>query len=282
MNKSILYEFVENAKAALVESSTILWKYFGVPKNELEVRQKSDGTILTKADIDAEQIIIKYLEYFINQWSYLGEECGLIGNNASDYQIAVDPLDGTSNYYRGRLNFGSSITLIDRAKNYDQVICVVSFEPATERMWYAIKNEGAYLKQANCGESIELKVSDLESHEGTICYDASTEFQKTVYSPRHKVEILDKIIPHYKEVRLIGSNVLAHALVANGSFEAAVSDAIGGPYDIAGYLLVQEAGGTVSNLLGKPIDIFKDTIVVTSNGKGHEALIYILKDMYPA
>jgi myo-inositol-1(or 4)-monophosphatase len=280
MSKSMVYEFMEKAKVALVESTKTLWKYFGIPKNELEAREKPDGTILTKTDIEAEQTIIKYLEYFINQWSYLGEEVGLIGNKDSAYQIAVDPLDGTANYYRARLNFGSSIALIDRNKNHDQMICVVTFEPALKRMWSAIKDEGAYLEQIDIGETRKIKVSDLDPHKGTLCYDASTKFGKTVHNSKHKAEILAKVIPHYKDIRMIGSNVLAHALVANGSFEAAVSDAIGGPYDIAGYLLVQEAGGTATNLLGNPINVLNDRLIVTSNGKKHNQLIQILQNIY--
>jgi myo-inositol-1(or 4)-monophosphatase len=280
MNKTIVYDFVEKAKVALTESSKILWKYFDIHKKDLDIKNKSDGTILTKADIEAEQTITKYLEYFINRWSYLGEEVGLIGKKDSSYQIIADSLDGTSNYYRGRLNFGSSIALIDKDKKNDQVICVVTFEPATKRMWSTIRNEGAYLEQIDTGKSKKIKVSNLDFKKGVLCYDASTKFKGIVRSPQHKMEILDKIVPFFKEIRMIGSNVLAHALVANGSFETAVSDAVGGPYDIAGYLHVQEAGGVSTNIYGEPINILTDRIVVTSNGKMHDELIQVLQCIY--
>lgn len=280
MNKSMVHNFVEEAKTALVESSKILWDHFSQPKEDLEIRSKADGTILTKIDIEAEQAIIKHLDYFICNWSFLGEEVGLIGKKNSSFQIIVDPLDGTSNYYRGRLNFGSSIALIDLDKKDDQAICVVTYEPATNRMWSAIKNEGAVLEHIDRGESNRIKVSNLGFEKSVLCYDASTQFRGIVRDSNHKAEILAKAVPFYKEIRMIGSNVLAHALVANGSFEAAVTDAVGGPYDIAGYLLVQEAGGTATNIDGKPVNILTDRVVVTSNGKTHNELIQILQNLY--
>jgi myo-inositol-1(or 4)-monophosphatase len=275
-----LSQFKESCKCAMLAASEVLWKYFGATKSELEVIVKQDQSVRTRADLESEQVIQVELTPYLKNCSLLSEEAGMRDGVSSDYLILVDPLDGTSNYYRGRESFGISIALISTATEHPQTIVVSTYEPSTKRLWSAIRGQGCSLEVVGVSPPKQVHVSSLSPEKGDLCYDASTTPRDVLRSREHKAEIISRVLPTYKHFRMLGSNVLAHALVANGSFEAAVTDTVGGPFDIAGHLLVEEAGGMVSNLLGAPINVLTEKVVITSNGIGHDRLVAALRQQY--
>jgi myo-inositol-1(or 4)-monophosphatase len=280
MGSTDLSHFAESAREATLAASAVLWHYFGADTHKLKAVDKQDNSIQTKADLESERTIVSILEPYLKEWSMYAEEGGMIDNHRSRYTVLVDPLDGTSNYSRARDGFGISIALVDLGSDVPTAVFVSTYEPSTKRLWTAARNEGCFLEVIGTRPRKAVRVSDTPPEKGDLCYDASTSPRDVVKSAEHKAEIVRSVIPMYKRFRMLGSNVLAHAFVASGSFEAAVTDTVGGPFDIAGYLLVEEAGGKASNLSGGPVNVLTDKVVITSNGIGHEKLISTLRQFY--
>ncbi len=275
-----LAHFFELSKVAILKASSLLLKNFAETREQLNVTVKQDQTIQTKSDLESEQIILSALSPFLGDCSFYSEETEGNYKQGSRYVILIDPLDGTSNYYRARSGFGMTIALVHFFEGFPNVIMVLTYEPNTKRLWSAARGEGCFLEFVGSGPPHKVHVSNIPPNEGDICFDASTISHRVIENSTHKSGIIQKIIPIYKNFRMLGSNVIAHALVANGSFEAAVTDTVGGPFDIAGFLLVEEAGGKASNLIGQPINVFEDSVIVTSNGIGHEKLVKMLCPFY--
>jgi myo-inositol-1(or 4)-monophosphatase len=273
-------EFMRLARAAALGAERTLWSYFGALPEELKATKKPDGTLCTLADLESEQAIRSALAPLSSDCSFYGEELSKEEMCDARYSILIDPLDGTSNYYRGRSDFGICIALVDNLENSGQVISVIVYEPSTRRLWTAHKGHGAFVEHIGQCPPKPVRVSQRLPKEGDLCYDASTSARRPIRTVEHKITAISEGIRFYKRFRMLGSNVLAHALVANGSFEAAVTDTVGGPFDLAGYLLVEEAGGMATNLELKKINVWKDLVVITSNGKAHEQFVHALKSHY--
>ncbi len=268
------------AREAMLKGSEVLNRYFGLDAESLGAVRKQDNSVQTKADKESEEVVVGVLQRDFPECSIYAEEGGEDRRGDARFQILVDPLDGTSNYYRGREGFGVCVALVDYEQDR-QVVFVSSYEPASRRLWTAARGQGCVLEVVDSGRAaVRARVSDRAPEGGDICFDASTSPRNVFDSVECKAMIVQKAIPLYKRFRMLGSNVLAHALVAGGNFEAAVTDAVGGPFDIAGHLLVEEAGGRATNLHGQPVNVFDDQIVITSNGKGHDDLLAALQQAY--
>ena len=279
MNEIDINHFSNVARSASIVGGKVLKKYFGQPNTEIKADTKADKSIVTQADREAEVSIIDLLRQNFPLCSFFAEEGYGFDHSDARFQVLVDPLDGTSNFYRSREGYGISVALVDRHKNR-RVVFVSTFEPSTHRLWSAALGKGCYLETIGKHEPRTVCVSDRRPEHGELILDASTSPRKTFSSAEHKANIVKAVLPTYKRFRMTGSNVLAHALVANGSFEAAVTDTVGEPFDIAGHLLVEEAGGQASNLEGSSVNIFTDNITVSSNGHGHNELLSVLQAAY--
>jgi myo-inositol-1(or 4)-monophosphatase len=274
-----LDEFLECARNAVVAGGDILLRLFG-GREELNARQKEDGTIQTDADVESERAVLDALIRYKQTCAIYAEEGGFGWMHDSSYVIMVDPLDGTSNYFRNRGGFGVSAAIAEMTDGRPDLRAVATLDPTTRQLWTAIKGSGCYLEFVGSGRRRRVHVSPKRPREGDLCLDASTLGRLPIKSAHHKAMIVEGLMPIYRRFRMLGSNVLAHALVANGSFEAAVTDTVGGPFDVAGVLLVTEAGGVATDIAGNDVDVFRNKIVVSSNGRGHDELLVALRRLY--
>jgi myo-inositol-1(or 4)-monophosphatase len=280
ISKLDISEFLSIAQNALVDASRILDEFFFGGAAAMKPRTKSDASLVTAADLASERLIQQRLSPYLEFCTMYFEERGYVQGRTKRYQILVDPLDGTSNFSRVRSEYALCIALADMESENQDVIVSIAYEPLSGRMWSACRGGGCSMQVIGKSQSHAVYVSTLEARKGDVCLDASITPRKTFASVASKAAIIARVMPLFKGFRMLGSNVLAHALVANGSFEAAITDTVGGPFDIAGYLLVEEAGGKASNLYGEPVNVFNDQVIVTSNGIDHEQLISLLREAY--
>jgi len=167
-------------------------------------------------------------------YGFLGEETGLKSGDASEYFWVVDPLDGTSNYYRNIPICANSIALMDSNLNV-HVAVVNSF--LENKLYYATASNGSF-----CNNK-PLKVSETSSKSLSTLMTGIPA--KTTYLDSEFQEMI-QLFQEWKKVRMIGSAAIAGAWVAEGIADCYKENGIF-IWDIAAtMLLVKEAGGKIS------------------------------------
>ena len=250
MNRNYLEVAVEIAR----EAGKILREEFERPP---DIAYKGDFDLITQADRRAEEVIVARLRRYFPEHAIAAEE-GTGHESASEFRWHVDPLDGTTNFAHGYPCFAVSIALAQR----DALLAGVVYNPVYDELFAAARGEGATLN----GKKIRVsRIATLAT--SLLC----TGF------PNHKRQAHPNI--HYywdftlrsHGVRRDGSAALDLAFVAAGRFESFWEFGLK-PWDTAaGVLLVEEAGGKVSDLEGRPYRLGGPTILA-SNALVHEEM----------
>ena len=179
-----------------------------------------------------------------------GEE-GIVGDQTSDHQWVVDPLDGTVNYFYGIPHFCISIAL--RFKG--EIIVGVIYDPIRDEIWTAQKGGKPTLngKPFRVSERADLAEAVV-----------SVGLSKTGVTIAAGLPLLQEMVHRARKCRLMGSAALDMAYVACGRFDAYIEQGIS-LWDIAaGWILVETAGGRVDM---KPRTDMKDKYsIIASNG----------------
>lgn len=247
---------LEAAIEAARKAGEIIMKHYG----KVTVRYKSDGSLVTDADIESEKRIKDILGGKFPDYSLLGEESGRI-NKSSEYTWMIDPLDGTTNYSIQNPFFNVSIAL---ARGDDPVLGVVYY-PFQDELFHAVKDEGAYLNNER------IRVSGGDMKDSVICFCHAHD--------RETVESMSNIFRRIKlcntTLRQIGAAALELSYVACGRVGAFFMIKLN-PWDVAaGAVIVKEAGGRVTDFYGNPFTL-KARDILASNGRMHEDLLELI------
>ena len=206
--------------------------------------------IKLEIDVQAQELISRLLLEEFPSHALYGEE-GIAGDQSSDYQWIVDPLDGTVNYFYGIPHFCISIAL----RVHKEMVVGVIHDPIRGEMWTGQRGNVPNLN------GTPIHVSDrTELAEAVI----SIGLAKTGETINTNFPLLQQMIHRVRKCRVLGSAALDTAYVACGRLDAYVETGIS-LWDIAaGSLLVENAGGTVDL---RPRDNMKDKYsIVASNG----------------
>jgi myo-inositol-1(or 4)-monophosphatase len=206
--------------------------------------------IKLEMDVQAQDLISKLLLEEFPAHALYGEE-GIMGDQSSDHQWIVDPLDGTVNYFYGIPHFCVSIALRLRG----EIIVGVIYDPIRNEMWAGEKGDVSKLN------GIPIHVSDRTKLAEAVI---SIGLAKTGETIDKNFPLLQQMIHRVRKCRVLGSAALDMAYVACGRFDAYIETGIS-LWDIAaGCLLVENAGGTVDL---RPRENMKDKYsIVASNG----------------
>ena len=206
--------------------------------------------IKLEIDVQAQELISNLLLEEFPAHALYGEE-GIVGDQSSDHQWIVDPLDGTVNYFYGIPHFCISIALRVRG----EIIVGVIYDPIRNEMWAGQKGEVSKL------DGSRIHVSDRTELAETVI---SIGLAKTGETINTNFPLLQQMIHRVRKCRVLGSAALDMAYVACGRFDAYIETGIS-LWDIAaGWLLVENAGGTVDL---RPRENMKDKYsIVASNG----------------
>ena len=225
----------------------------------------SPTNLVTEMDRRAEALIIDGLRAEFPGHAILSEERGTVGGPASHRWI-VDPLDGTTNYAHGIPVFCVSIGLeVD-----GQPRLGVVYDPNLDECFVAERGNGARLN----GE--RLSVSETPVLNESLL---ATGFPYSIReSPHNNLAEFAAFSLRCRGVRRMGSAVLYFCYVAAGRLDGYWELRLG-PWDAAaGGLMVEEAGGRVTNLTGGPLDLDRPA-VVASNGRIHDEMLRVLKEV---
>jgi myo-inositol-1(or 4)-monophosphatase len=234
---------VEAARAA----GELLRRNFQQP---LRVSSSEAHDIKLEIDVRAQDLIAESLLKKFPEHALYGEE-GIVGDQKSDHQWVVDPLDGTVNYFYGIPHFCVSIAL----RFMGEIIVGVIYDPMREELWATQKGAQPTLngKQFRVSERADLAEAVI-----------SVGLSKTGVTIEAGLPLLQEMVHRARKCRLMGSAALDMAYVACGRFDAYIEQGIS-LWDIAaGWILVETAGGSVEM---KPRTDMKDKYsIIASNG----------------
>ncbi|MCS7106108.1 MAG: inositol monophosphatase [Candidatus Aenigmarchaeota archaeon] len=221
---------------------------------------KAIKTIYDKA---SENLIKKLISKKYPEHSILSEETGYVEKNP-EYLWVVDPLDGTGNFVNGNPLFSVSVAFMEKNKlKYGAI-----YFPVSNEIFFAERGKGAFLN----GRRITVsKIDKLEKSYFVTCEGVEK-------SKRRKARLYSTIISKAVDIRKLGSGSLECAWVASGRAEAYITFKVP-PWDVAaGVLLVEEAGGKVSDFKGKKWSL-RQCDFLASNSLVHEKILKLIKNI---
>lgn len=254
---------IQIAIEAALEAGKFLKYNVGKVKN-IERKRGEETNLVTEIDKQSEALIISKIRKHFPSHDILGEESGSHSSN-SEYKWIIDPLDGTTNYTHGLAIF--SVTIGIEYKG--EIIAGVTYDPIADELFTAEKGRGAFLNNKR------IHVSTADSLIKSLLV---TGFPYNVSeNPQHVVEHFDNFLPVAQGIRRLGSAALDLAYIACGRLDG-YWEVFLNPWDkAAGVLLVQEAGGKVTNFQNDEKDILYNPNTLASNGIIHEYMLKILR-----
>ena len=248
---------LDMAIRAAKETGKMLIDNFGKP---IKFATKEDGSLVTHIDLKAEKLIIDLIKMFFPGDRILSEESKPKPSDAP-FRWIIDPLDGTHNYIRGINIFGTSIAL----QYENEITAGIIYMPATNELYITQKGKGAYCNGR------KLKVSKRGLNQATMIYDSSIWQDK-----KNMLAGLSKTVDKVFNIRMFGSTARSLSYIAEGKVDLEIefNDKL---WDFAaGLLLVEEAGGKVTDFQGKEWGLHTRAYIA-SNGKVHEGVLKIIR-----
>ena len=248
-------EFLPFIEQTAREAGALLMRHF---KARVQIEYKGDVDLVTVADRESEALIVGRIRERFPKHDLVGEE-GARTESGADYKWYIDPLDGTTNFAHGFPVFCVSMGLEYKGER----IAGVLYDPTRDELFAAEKGSGATLNGKPIHVSNTAKLGEAL---------VATGFPSHKRHKNPNIHFYHQITLRTHGVRRAGSAALDLANVASGRVDGFWEFNLN-PWDTAaGVLLVEEAGGTVTDFSGGAFDIASRE-VCASNGVLHPALL---------
>jgi myo-inositol-1(or 4)-monophosphatase len=233
-------------------------------RSGLEIHKKGRIDLVTAADLAAEEAFRAIVGRRFPDHVVIGEETAHAPElRDSPRQWIIDPVDGTTNFAHGVALFSVSIAF----RMNGVILAGVVYDPIGQELFTAERGFGARLN----GQPLRV-TGTAELVDAVLC----TGFPYTVREERRRqVDVFAAFLDEARAVRRLGSAALDLAYVAAGRFDGFWEERLHAWDIAAGVLLIEEAGGTVTNMDGGPLDVFAGHVVAT-NGPLHEPMLSII------
>jgi myo-inositol-1(or 4)-monophosphatase len=245
------------AISAAKKAGDITLRYF---ETSVAREVKTDKSFVTAADREAEGAIIAEIKKYFPAHGIIGEESGE-EKSASEFQWVIDPLDGTANFVNGIPLFSVSIAVL---KNGAPVTAAV-YQPIGDSLYAAEKGRGTTWK------GTQVCVSDGGTEHAMISFGPGKKEKERLN------RLFGRAEQFVKSKRYLGSCALELAYLARGGTEGFICFGLNKWDYAAGVLLVEEAGGKITDFNGKPWCFGVDDYFIASNGKIHNELLSLAK-----
>jgi myo-inositol-1(or 4)-monophosphatase len=253
--------YLKTATRAALDAGALLVRHVGRPRRVQTKRSAID--LVTELDTACELLIYHQLHRAFPDHGFYGEEHPALRSAAPSRWI-VDPIDGTNNFVHGFPFFGISIGL----EHHGAIVVGVIYDPMRRELFTAVRNGGAHCNGRRIRVSTTRRLA-----QSLLATGFSSRF-RTRREPYRRWFEAFQCQSH--GVRRMGSTVLCLAAVAAGRLEGFYERDLW-PWDMAaGVLLVQEAGGQSTDLLGGPVDLMRGQLVA-SNGHIHAQMLRVIR-----
>lgn len=257
MNDELKEVLLNAAKAG----GALIAQYF---QGKFSIENKTTiNDLVTEVDKHAETAIINVIKSKYPTHSIISEELGR-EMHQSDYDWIIDPIDGTVNFAHG-----IPICCVSIGLRYKGALLLGAvYNPIMNELFFAEKGKGATLN----GEKISVSTkSDFK----TACLVTGFPY-KWPKTYEHPIKVFERFIMEGLPVRRLGSAAIDLCWVACGRFDGFWEYNLN-PWDIAaGYLIVEEAGGRITNFDGDPYDV-DDKETLATNGVIHADMLKLIR-----
>ncbi|MDP4212274.1 MAG: inositol monophosphatase family protein [Bacteroidota bacterium] len=243
----------------------VIQQYYGT---RFQISNKEGvNNLVTEADHAAEKIIMDIIRLEFPDHYILSEESGDMPSD-SKYKWIIDPLDGTVNFAHGLPLCCVSIGL----EHEGEMLMGAVYNPFFNEFYFAQKGYGATLNDQS------IKVSE-ETEVAKACL--VTGFPYTYLDqPNGPLDVFSRLIRKGVPVRRLGSAAMDLCWVAAGRFDGFFEHKLNAWDSSAGFLIVEEAGGRVTDFTGSRYSLYQPQIVAT-NGKIHDELLKWIDGQLP-
>jgi len=255
-------KFLLAAVQAAKIAGAIQKRFYGKPLT-IELKGGNPLNLVTHVDKQCEKAVFKHLKKRFPSHVLWGEESGR-PSRKNRWTWVVDPLDGTTNYAHGYPFFCCSVALLDG----ERPVAGAVYEPLRGELFAAERGGGATLN----GKRIRVsQVSKLE--QALLC----TGFAYSVKETGYNLENFKRFVLRAQGVRRDGSAALNLCQLAAGRFDGFWERGIQAWDMAAGSVIIQEAGGLVTDVTGSPFDVTAQN-ALASNGLLHKEMLEILRN----
>lgn len=234
--------------------------------DKLQISKKGAANFVTHADLRTEKILIEELQHARPKYSFLTEESGVIEGKDDKHRFVIDPIDGTTNFIHAIAYISISVAAQEKKPDGTWVTTQgIVYDPIHDELFMAERDNGAYMN------GMRLR-----------CSDRTEDLLLSTSSPRKWREGFQDSLDRFQRaiemgavVRCSGSAALDLAYVAAGRLDGTWYNRLNAWDMCAGALIVQEAGGRVSDLSGAPVSNERGS-VLAANGKMYDTLLKTL------
>ncbi len=236
-------------------------------RDTLLIEYKNPGDLISDADRESEEAIVRILSEAFPDYGMLGEEGADKATMAGGYRWVIDPLDGTSDFLHG-IPFWCVTIAMEKAGT---VVAGVTYDPVHDELFHAVKDQGAYLNN----QKIATKQTNA-LRAASVSLDIGPPSATNI--PLH-AKTFAKAFAQCATVMNVRSCALAMAYIAAGRLDLFVNFGKVNPWDTnAGLLLVTEANGIVTDTQGNAVTSQTDNIFCAANSSLHDQFMPLLKE----
>jgi myo-inositol-1(or 4)-monophosphatase len=251
MTQPLLKDICSQTAMLIRETGNFIAAELGKVDNE-KIELKSLNSLVSYVDKTAEEMLVRGCAHIMPEAGFITEEETIAASAEKDWRWIIDPLDGTTNFLHQLPFFSISVAL---QKDGKTVVGLV-YEVNRQELFSAYLGGGCQLNGKVVKVSKTAALSDSLLATGFPYYD----FEKTAAY----LQLLGNLMPKTRGIRRLGSAALDLAYTACGRFDAFFEYSLS-PWDVAaGAILVQEAGGLVSDFKGGDDYIFGKEILATN------------------
>ncbi|WP_433971716.1 inositol monophosphatase family protein [Tunturiibacter lichenicola] len=265
------FDFAHVAEGIARQAGALLREFYA---KGVATEYKGDVDLVTEADRASEKLIVEKLKAAFPSHGVYGEE-GTRSGLESEYRWYVDPLDGTTNFAHGFPAFCVVLGLEKRAPGLaadqdGEMVAGVIYDPLRDEMFSVERGKGAWLNQT------KIAVSKIATVQESL---TATGFPSRKRHENPNVHFYNEITLRSHGVRRAGSAALDMAYVACGRLDGFWEFNLN-PWDTsAGYLLVEEAGGTVTHFDGGKFTLDSRETLAT-NGLIEKEIVHLFTEMF--